>query len=122
MGSKSDPQTGGQTPGEGAAKRRQKGPRLSHHPPPLDIRGQIHVLSSPDGGNVAVEVAIKPVRGTGVTHATAAGTALASEPLFADTLQASIARHQLHPVGPTQGPRVQVGQGGHAVVGVGEEQ
>ena len=107
---------------ERSSKGRQERPWLSHHPPPLDIGGQIHVFSGPDRGNVAVEVAVKPVGGTGIAHAAAASTALASEPLLAEALQTSIAGHQLHPVGATQGPRVQVGQGGHAVVGVGEEQ
>lgn len=97
-------------------------PWLSHHPPPLDIRRQVHVLSGPDRGNLAVEVAVKPVGGASIAHAAAAGAALASKPLLSEALQASIAGHQLHPVGPPQGPRVQVGQGGHAVMGVGKKQ
>ena len=108
--------------GDRPPERRQERPRLSHHPPPLDLWGQVHVLSGPDRGNVAVEVAIKPLRGASVAHAAATGTALAGGPLLAEALKASVAGHQLHPVGPVQGARVQVGQGGHAVVGVGEQQ
>ena len=112
-GLRGSPKWRGQTP-----ERGQQRPRLSHHPPPLDVGGQVHVLPSPDGGDVAVEVAVEPLGGTGVTHAAATGAALAGQPLLAEALQASIARHQLHPGSPVQGARVQVGQGGRAMVGV----
>lgn len=86
----------------GAEQLLLSGQRASrtHHPPPLDIQRQVHVLFGPHWGDVAIKAAVKPCSVAGLHGTPVAGTALHQEPLLAQALHASITGHQLHPVEP----------------------
>lgn len=90
----------------------------THHPPPLDIQRQVHVLFGPYRGDVAIKAAVEPGGVTGLHGTPVAGTALHQEPLLAQALHAGVTGHQLHPVEPVQPTEVQIG---HAVVRIGKE-
>lgn len=70
---------------------------ITYHPPVVDIRGQLHVVSSPDRWDIWVVILIKPTRNARVSDAAWAGTCLLLQGvLWWQPMRTYVAGHQLH--------------------------
>lgn len=70
---------------------------VTYHPPVVDIRGQLDVVSGPNRWDVCIVILIKPVRNARVSHTARACTCLLLRGVrWWQPVCAHVARHQLH--------------------------
>lgn len=96
---------------------------FTYHPPVVDIRRQLDVVSGPNRRNVRVVVFVEPVRDSRVPDATGAGARLLQRGVGGRGFPgAHVAGDQLHPPGLVPAGRLQVVQAHAAPQRGGEEE